>query len=183
VTQKPIGEAIGRAREYLRQRPDQAAYADSPATATVEAGLRCRLTGPHGVPLVSDMPAAVGGGGSAPSPGWLMRAAHAACDATLIAMRAAEEDIVLSRLEVTVDSDSDDRGLLGMDDATPAGPIRTRVRIVIAAPGVSEAKLHELVAWAREHSPVDDAMQRAIPVAVEIVTSAPDPSLSRAESS
>jgi uncharacterized OsmC-like protein len=173
VTETPIGQAIRRAREYLRQRPDEAAYADSPARATVEADLRCRVTGPHGTVLVSDMPAGVGGGGSAPSPGWLMRAAHAACDATLIAMRAAEENIVLSRLEVAVDSDSDDRGLLGMDDATPAGPIRTRVRVLIGAPGVSQAKLRELVHRAREHSPVDDAMQRAVPVTVEIETGAP----------
>jgi uncharacterized OsmC-like protein len=173
VTERPIGEAIGRAREYRRRRPDEAVSADSAATATVEAGLRCRVTGPQGQVLVSDMTTAVGGGGSAPSPGWLMRAAHAACDATLIAMRAAEENIVLSRLEVAVDSDSDDRGLLGMDDTTPAGPLRTRVRVTIAAPGVSEAKLRELVEWAREHSPVDDAMQRAVPVTVEIETGAP----------
>jgi uncharacterized OsmC-like protein len=171
VTEQPIGDAIRRAREYLRQRPDEAAYADSSATATVDGDLRCRVTGPHGAVLVSDMPAGVGGSGSAPSPGWLMRAAHAACDATLIAMRAAEENIVLSRLEVAVDSDSDDRGLLGMDDGTPAGPIRTRVRVIIAAPGVSEAKLRELVDWAREHSPVDEAMQRAVPVSVEVEAS------------
>jgi uncharacterized OsmC-like protein len=99
-----------------------------------------------------------------------MRAAHAACDATLIAMRAAEENVELTRLEVAVDSDSDDRGLLGVDDV-PAGPIRTRVRVNIAAPGVSEAKLREIVAWAREHSPVDEAMQRAVPVSVEIEAS------------
>lgn len=173
MTEKAIGEAIRRAREYLLQRPDEAAYADSPATATVEADLRCRVTGPHGAVIVSDMPAGVGGGGTAPSPGWLMRAAHAACDATLIAMRAAEENIELSRLEVSVDSDSDDRGLLGVDDATPAGPIRTRVRVSIAAPGVTEAKLRELVEWARQHSPVDEAMQRAVPVSVTIEASSP----------
>jgi uncharacterized OsmC-like protein len=173
MTANSIGDAIRRAREYLRQRPDEAAYADSAATATVEAGLRCRVAGPHGAVMVSDMPAGVGGAGSAPSPGWLMRAAHAACDATLIAMRAAEENIELSRLEVAVDSDSDDRGLLGMDDTTPAGPIRTRVRVVIGAPGVSEAKLRKIVDWAREHSPVDEAMQRAVPVSVEVETGAP----------
>ena len=165
-----IGEAISRAREYLRQRPDEARYTDTPASASVEGDLRCRVVGPNGAVLVSDMPTGVGGGGSAPSPGWLLRAAHAACDATLIAMRAAEEGIALSRLEVVVDSESDDRGLLGMDDATPAGPIRTRVRIALDAEGVPEARLRELVEWAREHSPVDDALIRAVPVIVEIET-------------
>jgi uncharacterized OsmC-like protein len=165
-----IGEAINKAREYLRQRPDEARYTDTPATASVEHGLRCRVIGPNGTVLYSDMPAGVGGGGNAPSPGWLLRAAHAACDATLIAMRAAEEGIELSRLEVTVDSESDDRGLLGMDDSTPAGPLSTRVRITVAAAGVPEEKLRELVSWAREHSPVDEAMLRAVPVSVEVET-------------
>lgn len=110
----------------------------------------------------------VGGDGSAPSPGWLMRAAHASCDATLIAMKAAEEGIALSRLEVVVDSESDDRGLLGMSDEVSAGPMSTHVRISVAASGVSEERLREIVAWAREHSPVDDAMARAVPVTVDV---------------
>jgi uncharacterized OsmC-like protein len=60
------------------------------------------------------MSTGVGGAATAPSPGWLLRASHVACDATLIAMRAAEEGVELSRLEVAVDSESDDRGILGM---------------------------------------------------------------------
>ncbi len=59
---------------------------------------------------------------SAPSPGWLLRAAEASCVATLITMRAAMLGIDLDTLEVTVDSVSDDRGLLGVDDTVPAGP-------------------------------------------------------------
>jgi uncharacterized OsmC-like protein len=169
-----IAEAIARAREYLRQQPDRARSTDTAATATVEEGLRCRVLGPQGATLISDMSPTVGGRGSAPSPGWLLRAAHAACDATLIAMRAAEEGVELSRLEVTVDSESDDRGLLGMEDAIPAGPLRTRVRIVVEATGVPEPKLRELVEWARHHSPVDEAMLRAVPVSVEVETNPAD---------
>jgi len=168
-----IGEAIRKAREYLRRRPDEARYTDTSATASVERGLRCRVIGPNGAVLFSDMPAGVGGGGSAPSPGWLLRAAHAACDATVIAMRAAEENIELSRLEVVVDSESDDRGLLGMDEAIPAGPIRTRVRIALEAEGVPETRLRELVEWARQHSPVDDALIRPVPVSVEVAAGKP----------
>jgi len=170
VAPKTIKDSISEARGYLRQQPDQARYTDTAATATVEEGLRCRVVGPHGAMLISDMSPAVGGRGSAPSPGWLLRAAHAACDATLIAMRAAEEGIDLSRLEVTVDSESDDRGLLGMDEAIPAGPLRTRVRIVVESRGVPESKLRDMIEWARHHSPVDEAMLRAVPVSVEVET-------------
>jgi uncharacterized OsmC-like protein len=166
-----IGDAIRRAREYLVQRPDAARYTDTPATATIEDGLRCRVVGPKGAVIGTDMPTGVGGGASAPSPGWLLRAAHAACDATLIAMRAAEEGINLARLEVMVDSDSDDRGILGMDQSTPAGPIRTVVRVKVAAYGVPHERLREIVSWAREHSPVDDALSRVVPIETTVEVS------------
>jgi uncharacterized OsmC-like protein len=159
-----IGDAIRRAREYLRRRPEEARYIDTPAIATIEDGLRCRVTGPSGAVLFTDMSTGVGGAASAPSPGWLLRASHAACDATLIAMRAAEQGVELSRLEVAVDSESDDRGILGMDGATPAGPLRTRVRVTLVARNVPEERLRNIVAWAREHSPVDDALGRVVTV-------------------
>jgi uncharacterized OsmC-like protein len=97
-----------------------------------------------------------------------MRAALASCDATVIAMRAAQLGIALDRLEVTVESESDPRGLLGMDDAVVAGPVRMRARVVIAAAGVPAAELHEIVEWAERHSPVGDALRRAVPLEVEV---------------
>jgi uncharacterized OsmC-like protein len=170
-----IGEAVRGAREYLTAHPDEAAYIDSPANARLDSGLRVSVQGPDGASVSTDMPASVGGGGSAASAGWLMRAAHAACVATLVAMRAAEEGVRLTRLEVAVDSDSDDRGILGAPLAegaeeakVPAGPIRSRVRISLSADGVSEEALHQVATWAWQHCPVDDAMRRAVPVTVEI---------------
>lgn len=163
-----IASSIAAVRRYLTEHPDQARSTDTPATAVIESGLRARVDGPHGWVAFSDMTKALGGSATAPSPGWLLRASHAACDAIVIAMRAAEEGIALSRLEVTVDSESDDRGLLGMDDGIPAGPLGTRVRIRIAAPDVSDERLREVIDWAREHSPVDGAVGHATPVTVEV---------------
>jgi uncharacterized OsmC-like protein len=77
----------------------------------------------------------VGGEGSPPTAGRLARAAQASCDATVIVMHAAEPCIPLRGLEVTVDSESDDRGLLGMDDAVPAGPLSARIRVRVEAEG------------------------------------------------
>jgi uncharacterized OsmC-like protein len=174
-----IGEAVRGAREYLTAHPDEAAYIDSPANARLESGLRVSVQGPDGASVSTDMPASVGGGGSTASAGWLMRAAHAACVATLVAMRAAEEGVRLTRLEVAVDSDSDDRGILGALSAegaeeakVPPGPIRSRVRISLSADGVSEEALHQIATWGWQHCPVDDAMRRAVPVTVEIDASA-----------
>jgi uncharacterized OsmC-like protein len=163
-----IRESIENARQYLSEHPDEARYGDHPATAVIENGLRCRVEHATGAALVTDMPGAVGGEGSAPTPGWFARAAQASCDGTLIAMRAAELGVPLQSLEVTVDSESDDRGLLGMDDAIPAGPLSSRIRVRIAAAGVDPQRVRELVEWADHHSPVTDAIRRAVPTTVEV---------------
>jgi uncharacterized OsmC-like protein len=165
-----IGQSIATARTYLAEHPEEARYTDSPATAVVEEGLRCRVEGPHGFALSTDMPRGVGGMATGPSPGWVARAAQAACDATVVAMRAAELGIALQHLEVVVDGESDDRGLLGMDDDIPAGQLSSRIRVRISAEGVDPATLRDLVLWADEHSPVSDAFRRAVPTSVELDT-------------
>ena len=163
-----IRESIENARTYLSEHPTEARYTDQPATAVIERGLRCRVEGADDALVVTDMPTGVGGEASAATPGWVARAAQASCDATLIAMRAAELGITLQRLEVTVDSESDDRGLLGMDETTPAGPLSSRIRVRIAAEGVDPEQLRELVEWADRHSPVSDGVRRAVPTTVEV---------------
>jgi uncharacterized OsmC-like protein len=149
---------------YLSERPDEARYTDSPATATLEEGLRVRVEGPGGESLITDMPESVGGGNAGPSPGWLFRAALAACEATLIAMQAAREDISLEGLTVSVDSESDDRGILGMDPNVPAGPLSVRVQVGV---GGSNDDLEAVVRRAMEHCPVHDAVARPIPIQLE----------------
>src|SRR5438552_18275450 len=105
-----IRGALANAIAYLTAHPDEARYTDSPATAVLESGLAVTVQGPNGASVATDMPKSVGGGDGAPSPGWLLRAAQASCLATLIAMRAAQQGIELARIEVVVDSESDDRG-------------------------------------------------------------------------
>jgi uncharacterized OsmC-like protein len=112
----------------------------------------------------------VGGTATAPSPGWLLRASEASCVATLIAMRAAMLGIALDTLDVTVDSESDDRGLLGIDDAVPAGPLTSRVAVRLRAAGADPTELEEMARWGVRHCPVCDALERAVPVTTEIST-------------
>lgn len=156
---------------YYTQNPEKALSQDKEAVAVIEEGLRVRATGPNGQTLICDMPKGLGGGAVAPSPGWAMRAALANCEAIMISLRAAQLGVELKTLEVRVDSVSDDRGMLGMDDSKPAGPMNMKVSIRIGADGVSEEKLHEIIAWAEKHSPVGDALTRAMPMesAIEIV--------------
>jgi len=159
-----IRRAIMSATAYLSAHPDEARYADSPAVAVLEDGLRCRVSGAAGEVLATDMPSSVGGDGTAPSPGWFLRAAEASCVATLIAMRSAVLGADVGSVSVTVDSESDDRGILGLDASTPAGPLAGRVLITFFGGSAPEPLLHEIATWAFDHCPVTDAVRRAIPL-------------------
>jgi uncharacterized OsmC-like protein len=163
-----IRSAIETASGYLREHPDAATATDAAATAVLEEGLRFRVAGPKGE-LTTDMAESVGGGATAPTPAWLMRAALASCDATLVAMEAARQGIELTDLQVTVESDSDFRGILGVDDTLDPGPVAVRVRIELAA-DAPEDQLREIVERAESRSPVRDALERSIPMTTEIVT-------------
>ena len=120
-----IADAIRNATEYLTTNPGEARYTDS-AVATLEGGLKVRVAAPDGREIETDMPKGVGGEDSAPSPGWLFRGALAASDTTFIAMRAAMLGVELTDVEVTIDSESNDHGILGIDESVPAGPLSVR---------------------------------------------------------
>jgi uncharacterized OsmC-like protein len=163
-----IATAIAAARAWVGANRSEARYRDGAAIAVIEDGLRVRTTGADGQAVVTDMVTGIGGGGSAPSPGWLLRAANASCIATLIAMRAAELGILLEGLTVAVDSESDDAGMLDLDAAIPAGPLSMRVVVRVAAASVPDDQVRDVVRWGVDHCPVCDAVKRAVPVELEI---------------
>ena len=162
-----IRSAIERAVNHLTEHPEEAAGSDSVATAVLEDGLRFRVEGPW-ASLTSDMAESVGGGASAPTPGWLLRAALAACDATLVAMEAARDGIELTDLQVSVASESDFRGVLGVDPSIQAGPLSVRVAIRLAATDATEDQLRAIVERAESHSPVRDALVREVRMTTEV---------------
>lgn len=164
-----IRNAIAVAVDYLTQHPNEARYTDSAAVAHIDEGLRIRVTGASGESLVSDMPSGVGGDGSAPSPGWYLRASVAACVASLAAMRAAQLGIHDFECTVDVDSESDDRGILGLEESIPAGPLSLRIAFGFATQASDKETLAKLANWAVDHCPVSDAVRRAVPIQVDIV--------------
>lgn len=162
-----IRSAMEKASNYLSEHPEAARGADSAARAVREDGLRFRVEGPW-ASLTTDMAESVGGGASAPTPGWLLRAALAACDATLVAMEAAREGIELTDLEVSVDGESDFRGVLGVDPSVHAGPVSVRVGIRLAAANAGEEQLRAIVERAEAHSPVRDALVRDVALTTDL---------------
>ncbi len=163
-----ISDAVAGASAYLTAHPDEARYRDSFARARVESGLVVIVTGPSGETMTTDMPAGIGGTAIAPSPGWFLRAAAASCVASLIAIRAAATGATLGSVEVEVDSESDDRGILGLDPTIPAGALSTHVVVSIDASGLDPEAIEALVAWAVDHCPVTDTIARSVPLSVEI---------------
>ncbi len=163
-----IKAAVERAGAYLSEHPEEARYRDSAATARIESGLVATVSGPGGERTSTDMPAGIGGTGTAPSPGWLLRAAAASCVASLIAIRAAATGVEVGPVEVTVDSESDDRGILGLDDAIPAGALSIALVVRIEGPGLDPASRQALANWAVAHCPVTESLGRAVPLCVEL---------------
>ena len=165
---RAIAEKIQAATEYLTAHPEDARATDSAAVARLDEGLRVTVTAPDGQQVVTDMVESVGGTNTAPSPGWLLRAAIASCTVTLAAMRAAVLGVALTEVEVTVDSESDDLGILGIDASVPAGPLSVRLRVRVTAPDAEDAVVRDIVDWAVAHCPVTDALTREVPLIVDI---------------
>jgi uncharacterized OsmC-like protein len=149
-----IRDAIEKTSRFIAEQPEKARSKNAPATARLLDGLRCEVTGPKGETVHTDMPPAMGGAASAPNPGWFLRAAMASCTATAIAMRAAKLGVDLTTLEVTVESTSDNRGILGLDDKVSAGLSSIATRVRIGARNVPPDRLRDLAQWGDEHSPV-----------------------------
>ena len=167
MSNESIRTALRGAIDHLTEHPEDAKSTDSLATATIEDGLRCIVRGPNGEEVHTDMATSVGGGNSAPSPGWLLRAATASCVATLIAMKAALDEVQLGSVEVKVDSQSDDLGILGIDDGVPAGALSVNIRVKVGAHGTDPERLKELVSSAHDHCPLCDLTKRAVPITLE----------------
>jgi uncharacterized OsmC-like protein len=166
-----VKESIEKAVQFLSESPAEAQYTDSKATATLGEALRVTVEGPGGESISTDMPRGVGGRGEQPSPAWYFRAGLAACATAIIGMEAARDGIELSSLEVEVDSESDDRGILGMDASVPAGPLSVRVQVRARAEGATDAQLREVIERGAARCPVYDATKRAIDVSLDIQTS------------
>jgi uncharacterized OsmC-like protein len=165
-----IGDAVARAGAYLTEHPDEARYRDSAAVARLGRNLRVDVTGPGGEAISTDMPRGIGGEATVPSPGWLFRAASAACVASLIGIRAATLGLDLDpgEVEVTVDSESDDRGILGLDDDIDAGALSMKVVVRLGGTSLGREARTALARWALDHCPVTDTAARPVPIELEV---------------
>jgi hypothetical protein len=76
--------------------------------------------------------------------------------------------INIHELSSELSGELDLQGLLGLDDAVPAGYEQIRIRLSVRA-DCSDAELDDLIAYAQQHSPVCNTVCRPVPVLVERV--------------
>lgn len=168
MTDPHIGACLQRVSDVLERRPSAAVQEDSPAVAVWDGALGTRLAPATGMALGSDMPVALGGKGTAPTPGWYVRAGVASCLVTSIAIQAAMRGIALRHVEVQARSRSDARGLLGIAAGVPPGPLSVSLTVTVQAPDVPQEALRALVEAAQAHAPMSDALRRPINVELDL---------------
>lgn len=172
MTQQRIAASMARVSAALVRKPHAGLHDDTPASVRWAGGLRTITRNAAGTEVATDMPAAIGGEATAPTPGWLLRTALASCAVTRIAMEAAVRGITLHTLEALATSRSDLRGLVGVaapdGSAVPAGPLAMDLHVRIGAPGVDADTLRALVAATTSCSPVTSALAQPLAIGLQV---------------
>ncbi len=129
-----IANAIERLEHAVERRPGFGVGTNVSVT-NMTSGLRCD-TREAEFSTYADLSPALGGDGSAPTPGALMRAALGSCMAMSYRLRAAKHGIQVGSIRVTVETDSELAGMLSCDASVPPGytEIRYHVEIESSAP-------------------------------------------------
>ena len=157
-----IAAALGRLKTALAGKP-QIGHSTSRSVVTLGNGVRC-TSSERSVTLDFDLGSALGGDRSAATPGMHLRAALGACLAMGYQLRAAERDIALTAVRVTVEEHSELSGLLLTDSDVAPGPVALRYHVEIDSPS-DPGDIELLIDAADRHSPVLDALNRPIATA------------------
>ena len=96
--------------------------------------------------------------------------ALAGCVTTSFVLHATARGIKIDEITTEMQGDVDLQGLLGLDESVPAGYQGIKIKMDIKA-DCSDQALDELLAYARDHSPVCNTVCRPVPVTVERVVS------------
>ena len=155
---EPIRNAIERLEVAVERRSGFGAGTNRSVT-TCSEGLQCSTEeGDWRVP--TDLPAALGGRATAPTPGALVRAALGACMAMSYRMRAVRHGIEVTSITVTVETDSELVGMLSCGSDVPPGFIGVRYHVEVESPAPTDV-VEGLLDEADRLSPILDVFVRA----------------------
>ena len=94
--------------------------------------------------------------------------ALAGCVTTTTVLHAAARGIQIESLSTELVGKIDVQGLLALDDSVPVGYEQIQIKMDIKA-NCSDEELDELLAFAKDHSPVCNTICRPVPVTVQRV--------------
>lgn len=94
--------------------------------------------------------------------------ALAGCVTTTTVLHAAARGINIARISTELVGTIDLQGFLALDDDVPVGYEQVQIKMDIVA-DCSDEELDELMAFAKEHSPVCNTVCRPVPVTLERV--------------
>lgn len=94
--------------------------------------------------------------------------ALAGCVTTTLVLHASARGIEISSISLEMEGDLDLQGLLALDESVSSGYEQIRMKMAVEA-DCSDEDLDDLLAFARDHSPVCTTVCRPVPVVVERV--------------
>ncbi|MFT7650257.1 MAG: putative OsmC-like protein [Candidatus Poriferisodalaceae bacterium] len=144
-----------RIEGIVAQRPDVGTDPDISVTTLIE-GVKCETVEGDWT-TVSDLPAVLGGTGTACSPGALMRASLGTCLAMGYKIRACRLGVAVDSIKVTVTCQAALVGHLDLESGQRPGYDEIRYHIELRSEA-SEADLAQVTDEADELSPILDAL-------------------------
>lgn len=156
-----IADTVARLEDALERRPGFG-HATNHSSTTIGGGLSCVSTEGDWT-LTCDLPGALGGTASAPTPGVLLRAALGACMAMTYRLRAERAGLAPFAVTVGVETDSELAGMLLTSADAPPGftEVRYHVEVECDAP---EVDIRRVLDEGDRLSPMLDALTRATTV-------------------
>jgi uncharacterized OsmC-like protein len=164
------GTAIQRTIRAFTRRPG-CARSTYRVTAQLGEGLRA-TTRERDWKIEFDMPVALGGGDTRPTPGVYGRAALVGCIAIGIRLEAVQWGLPLAAVDVSMEVDCDDRGLFGLANVPPGyGDFRLAIKVESPSPG---AEVRAIIHQALARSPWLDVFARAQNIRADVTVAAPE---------
>jgi uncharacterized OsmC-like protein len=162
------GAAIQRTIKAFTRRPG-CARSIYKVAAQLGEGLRA-TTRERDWKIEFDMPAALGGGDTRPTPGVYGRAALVGCIAIGIRLEAVQWGLQLTAVDVSMEVDCDERGLFGLANVPP-GYTAFRIEIAVKSPA-PDAEVRAMIQQALARSPWLDVFARAQSIRVDVTVAA-----------
>jgi len=157
ISATTIKAAIDRLDDAVARRPGFGVGTNRSVTTLAE-GMRC-VSAEADWHMTTDLPAALGGAASAPTPGALVRAAFGSCMAMSYRLRAAKHGVELDSVTVTVEADSEIAGMLSCSTVAPPGFTSVRYHVEIES-SADDDEIERIVDEADRLSPILDVFTR-----------------------